>query len=47
MAWRNGMLPLRVGEFMDWAYRASLLRMAGTATQFRHRELQDWLSHHL
>ena len=40
---RNGILPRRVGEFLDWAYRASLLRMSGTAAQFRHRELQTWL----
>jgi hypothetical protein len=44
LARRNGMLPRRVGNFLDWAYRANLLRMSGTAAQFRHRELQDWLT---
>jgi hypothetical protein len=43
LAQRKGMLPRRVGHFLDWAYQANLLRMAGTAAQFRHRELQDWL----
>ncbi len=43
LARRKGMLPRRVGRFLDWAYRASLLRMSGTAAQFRHRELQAWL----
>jgi hypothetical protein len=44
LARRKGLLPPRVGQFLDWAYRASLLRMSGTATQFRHHELQTWLS---
>ena len=43
VARRQGKLPPRVGQFLDWAYRAELLRMSGTATQFRHRELQAWL----
>lgn len=43
LARRKGLLPPRVGRFLDWAYRANLLRMSGTAAQFRHRELQDWL----
>jgi hypothetical protein len=43
IAHQQGKLPRRVGRFLDWAYRANLLRMAGTAAQFRHRELQDWL----
>jgi hypothetical protein len=46
LARRKGMLPRRVGQFLDWAYRASLLRMSGTAVQFRHRELQAWLGPH-
>jgi hypothetical protein len=40
------MLPQRVGHFLDWAYDANLLRMSGTAAQFRHRELQAWLISH-
>jgi hypothetical protein len=44
LARRKGMLPQRVGQFLDWAYRANLLRMSGTGIQFRHRELQVWLS---
>jgi hypothetical protein len=44
LARRKGMLPRQVGHFLDWAYRANLLRMSGTAAQFRHRELQVWLT---
>jgi len=40
---RQGKLPRRAGRFLDWAHQAGLLRMAGTAAQFRHRELQSWL----
>ena len=38
------MLPLRLGTFLDWATDLGLLRLAGPAYQFRHRELQDWLA---
>ncbi len=44
VARRRGLLPRRVGRFLDWAYQANLLRMSGTAIQFRHRELQAWLT---
>ncbi|WP_241194103.1 NACHT domain-containing protein [Streptomyces sp. SID10115] len=37
-------LPWRLRRFMHWATEAGLLRVAGTAYQFRHRELQDWLA---
>lgn len=40
----RGLLPWRLAGFMDWAYSAGLLRISGTAYQFRHRELQDWLA---
>jgi len=43
LARRKGLLPRRVGRFFNWACRAGLLRMSGTAAQFRHRELQAWL----
>ena len=36
--------PLRFGAFLDWAQQAGLLRVSGVAYQFRHRQLQDWLS---
>jgi hypothetical protein len=36
--------PLRLARFLDWAYAAGLMRLSGTAVQFRHRELQAWLS---
>jgi hypothetical protein len=39
-----GRLPWRLGAFLDWAYRAGLLRISGIAYQFRHRELQLWLT---
>ncbi|MEV5842213.1 NACHT domain-containing protein [Streptomyces sp. NPDC051985] len=41
-----GRLPLRLGLFMDWAYDAGLMRLSGSAYQFRHRELQRWLADH-
>jgi hypothetical protein len=40
----RGRLPWRLGAFLHWAYGAGLLRISGTAYQFRHRELQDWLT---
>ncbi|MFI6006830.1 hypothetical protein ACIA98_41990 [Streptomyces sp. NPDC051366] len=42
----RGRLPWRLGTFMDFSYRAGLLRISGAAYQFRHRELQDWLAAH-
>ena len=36
--------PLRFGTFLDWAQRAGLLRVSGIGYQFRHRQLQDWLT---
>jgi hypothetical protein len=39
LSWRHA-LPRRPGQFLNWAYSAGLLRLAGHATQFRHRELQ-------
>lgn len=36
--------PLRFGAFLDWAQEAGLLRVSGVAYQFRHRQLQDWLT---
>ncbi|MBD3011350.1 NACHT domain-containing NTPase [Streptomyces sp. 5-10] len=40
----RGRLPFRLARFLDWAVTAGLLRYSGPAYQFRHRELQDWLS---
>jgi hypothetical protein len=40
----RGQLPLGLAEFLNWAYGAGLLRVSGTAFQFRHRELQDRLT---
>ncbi|MFI6979020.1 NACHT domain-containing protein [Embleya sp. NPDC050154] len=37
-------LPWRLGRFLAWATDAGLLRVSGTAYQFRHRELQEWLA---
>ncbi|WP_367325810.1 hypothetical protein [Streptomyces sp. HUAS ZL42] len=39
-------LPLRLARFLDWAGTAGLLRCSGPAYQFRHRELQQWLTQH-
>jgi hypothetical protein len=43
IARRRNLLPGRPAKFLDWAYQAGLLRLSGSAIQFRHRELQDWL----
>lgn len=37
-------LPQRPAPFLDWAYDAGLLRLAGISPQFRHRELQEHLT---
>ncbi|MET9122262.1 NACHT domain-containing protein [Streptomyces sp. NPDC004528] len=37
-------LPVRLITFLDWACDAGLLRRAGPAYQFRHREIQRWLA---
>ncbi|OQQ13127.1 hypothetical protein B0675_39550 [Streptomyces sp. M41(2017)] len=42
----RGQLPWRLGRFLRWAYGAGLLRVSGSAYQFRHRELQEWLGAH-
>ncbi|MEU9405828.1 NACHT domain-containing protein [Streptomyces sp. NPDC048281] len=42
----RGRLPWHLGAFLNWAYQAGLLRISGVAYQFRHRELQDWLTAH-
>lgn len=40
----TGRLPFRLGRFLTWAHDAGLLRKAGATLQFRHKELQEWLS---
>jgi hypothetical protein len=40
----RGLLPLRLWTFLDWACEAHLLRVSGATYQFRHRELQDFLT---
>jgi hypothetical protein len=40
---RRDELPRRPTSFVDWAHTAGLLRLAGTAIQFRHRDLQTHL----
>ncbi|MDP9864805.1 MULTISPECIES: NACHT domain-containing protein [Streptosporangium] len=42
----RGRLPWRFTAFCQWACQAGLLRVAGTGYQFRHRELQSWLTDH-
>ncbi|MGW3580513.1 NACHT domain-containing protein [Streptomyces rubiginosohelvolus] len=39
-----GRVPLRFMRFLESAYHAGILRISGTAWQFRHRELQDHLA---
>ncbi|TQJ53722.1 NACHT domain-containing protein [Streptomyces sp. SLBN-115] len=40
----RGKLTWRLGRFLDDCYRLGILRIAGNAWQFRHRELQDHLA---
>ncbi|MGW4406722.1 NACHT domain-containing protein [Nonomuraea sp. NPDC004702] len=40
----KGRLPLRPARFLAWAHQVGLLRVTGRAYQFRHRELQEWLT---
>ncbi|MBB2914069.1 hypothetical protein FHS43_005381 [Streptosporangium becharense] len=42
----RGLLPWRLGRFLDWCYGAGLLRISGIAYQFRHLELRDHLAAH-
>ncbi|MEU9886325.1 NACHT domain-containing protein [Sphaerisporangium sp. NPDC051011] len=43
----RGALPRRLPDFLHWCYAdAGLMRVAGIAYQFRHRELQDHLATH-
>ncbi len=39
----RGRLPLSFKKFMKWACDSGLLRIAGPAYEFRHRQLQGWL----
>jgi hypothetical protein len=41
---RRGLLPCRPARFLDWCLERGLMRMAGNAVQFRHRQHQDWLA---
>ncbi|SDK19763.1 NACHT domain-containing protein [Actinopolyspora mzabensis] len=41
---RAGRLPVRPAQFLDWAHSAGLVRLAGIAVQFRHRDLQERLT---
>jgi hypothetical protein len=42
--WNSQWLPWRLAGFLDWCYKAGLIRIAGIGYQFRHRELQDYLA---
>jgi tetratricopeptide (TPR) repeat protein len=42
----NRRLPWRLMAFLEDAYRLGLLRVVGSAYQFRHAQLQDHLVHH-
>jgi hypothetical protein len=41
---RERKLPLRLKAFLDWACEAGIMRLSGTAYQFRHLELQQWVA---
>jgi len=40
----RGQLPWKIAPFLDWVHRVGVLRIHGVAWQFRHVELQQWLS---
>ncbi|MFE4976011.1 hypothetical protein ACFRAR_28385 [Kitasatospora sp. NPDC056651] len=42
----RGRLPRRLGAFLDHCCDAGLMRVSGSSYQFRHRELQHWLTAH-
>ncbi|WP_158692133.1 NACHT domain-containing NTPase [Streptomyces aurantiacus] len=42
--WSRRPLPWRLGRFLDWCCEAGLMRTAGIAYQFRHREVQEFLT---
>jgi hypothetical protein len=46
ITYRRHQLPLRLKAFLDWACEAGLMRLSGTAYQFRHLELQQWVAAH-
>ncbi|MCD0486062.1 hypothetical protein LO771_27665 [Streptacidiphilus sp. ASG 303] len=46
LAGSRTLLPWRLGRFMECCYDLGILRISGTAHQFRHRELQDHLAAH-
>jgi NACHT domain len=41
---RQGKLPLRLGEFLEWGIQVGLLRQSATRVQFRHSVLRDYFS---
>ncbi|MBG0826461.1 hypothetical protein HS041_01515 [Planomonospora sp. ID67723] len=45
-SWSRQALPWRLGRFLHWCTEIGLIRVAGIAYQFRHRELQDYLARH-
>ncbi|MFD5518733.1 NACHT domain-containing protein [Streptomyces sp. NPDC127066] len=40
----RGRLPTGLGRFLWWCHQSGLVRVAGVAYQFRHRELQEFLA---
>ncbi|MEV8634921.1 NACHT domain-containing protein [Streptosporangium sp. NPDC051023] len=42
--WTGRWLPWRLGRFLHWCQEVGLVRVVGSAYQFRHRELQDYLA---
>lgn len=42
--WSRHPLPWELGDFLEWSCERGLLRSAGVAYQFRHREIQDFLA---
>jgi hypothetical protein len=41
---KRGLLPPRPALFIDWGLEVGLFRRSGAGIQFRHRNLQDWLT---
>ncbi|MEU6261432.1 NACHT domain-containing protein [Streptomyces sp. NPDC047043] len=46
LLWSRRRLPLRLARFLDWSCSAGLMRYSGPGYQFRHQELQQWLTQH-
>jgi hypothetical protein len=42
----TGLFATRPARFLDWGTKTGLLRITGTAFQFRHETYRQWLTDH-